>query len=1314
MKHLYALFLAILGLSAAATNHQVQVGSNFFSPAILSISVGDTVTWTQVSGTHNVNGSTSTFSNNPVGFGNGSPAGGTWTYTFVFTTAGTYGYQCDPHPSSMQGLITVYSVAQGSLAFTAISSDAPDAFQFVVLKPIAGNTVIKFTDRSWGSAGAFYSTTGEDSVVYTAPSAGLPVGSVVTMIDNTTGGTTVVGGGSAVGVLSGISASGDHIFAFQGSLSQPYFIAALGNSPFVTTGTASSTVSYLPNTLTLGINAMSIAATHIDNGVFQCGSGTISGTEAIVRASIYSQANWNTNDNPIPTSTWPVCTYSIGAVNTGPRIWTIGSLRGVDANGVADSLNAVVRIRGTVTSIDFDGNTGYSFYVQDGTGGMNIYRSSDLANYTSPLRGDSLYIHGTVIQFNGLTEIQPDTITLIAANRPVPGPIVVTTMDESNESMLVRMNNMTATTWPSTWSGSGQNVTISNGSTTFAMRIDADCNLWNTSQPTGLVDIIGVVSQFDNTSPFNSGYQLFPRDTNDIIPVIAVNPTGPIVRTIGSIRGVNSDGVADSLAKVVRLRGVVSSVDFRAAGYSFHLQDATGGIVVFRSADLSTYTSPLRGDSLEVYGVLGQFNGLLQLVPDTIHLRAQNRPLPIPLVVTSLTEANEGKIVRMNGLTVTTWPSTWSGSGQNITLSDGTNSIALRVVPLSGVWNRPQPTGTIDVIGGLQQFDNSLPYTSGYQIFPRDTNDIIPVVAVNPTIRFVGSSATKLEGTVTQTVKMYVQPHLMMAGSVSLSATAGTGFVFGSDATTTPALSGTTLTLAVPSMTDTVSFTINVFDDNLIEGPESAVFAIASASTGLSIGAPNSFTFTIADNDVFIPTYTLPQVKGVNAQFIPDSMGVMCKLQGTVLGVNTQTFATTGNVAFTIHDGSVGFGVFGAGTKNLGYTVNEGDVVRIIGTIGHFNGLAQINADSIVVISTNGALPSPVVITDLNESTESQLIRVNNVYVINTAQWTNAGSGFSVNVTNGPDTIQLRIDADVSDVYNAPCPVGTFDVVGIGGQFDNSAPHNSGYQFLPRRLADFIFPVPVSYDLAITEIMASSNDPNTSINDDWFEITNYGFSAVDLGGFSFDDNSWLPGTVVFPSTVIAPGEAIVVAQIDAANEAAFRSAWNLGPWVQVLVNEDFSTGQPGFSSSGDGVALFDTSSTPIEICRAQYSTALAGFSIEFDTACTYLGNSTVGVRGAYASTGSDVGSPANQSIGFSENSLRVGFSPNPTSGLVAIRMPSVAEYHIVLRNLNGQILANQVVNGDHAEINLSGLARGMYLVDVVSEAGHAIERIVRN
>jgi hypothetical protein len=513
-------------------------------------------------------------------------------------------------------------------------------------------------------------------------------------------------------------------------------------------------------------------------------------------------------------------------------------------------------------------------------------------------------------------------------------------------------------------------------------------------------------------------------------------------------------------------------------------------------------------------------------------------------------------------------------------------------------------------------------------------------------------------------------------------------------------------------MADTVSFAVNVIDDSNIEGNENLLFTMTSASTGLTIGAPSTFTFTIADNDVYIPTRTLPQVKGINAQGIPDSNNKMCKLVGTVLGVNTQTFATTGNVGFTIHDGSVGFGVFGAGTKNLGYTVNEGDVVRVIGVIGHFNGLAQINADSIVVVSTNATLPNPVVITELGEVTESQLIRMNDVYVINPTQWTNAGSGFSVNVTDGTDTIQLRIDADVSDVYSAPCPVGTFDVVGLGGQFDNSAPHTSGYQFLPRYLADFIYPIPVTYDLAITEVMPSSNDANSAINEDWFEITNYGTTAVDLAGFSWDDNSWNPGTVVFPSVTLNPGEALVVAQIDSANEAAFRAAWNLGPWVQVLVNQDFATAQPSFSASGDGVALFDTSATAIEVCRAEYALALAGYSVEFDTACTYLGNAAVGVRGAYASTGNDVGSPGNQSVGLGEGQLLIGLRPNPTSGTVHLQLPGTANYRIHVRNLNGQILASQQVTADRAEINLSALARGMYLVEVVSEAGRTTQRVV--
>ena len=1077
MKQFYTFIIAVLGLSAAATNHQVQVGSNFFSPAALYISAGDTVTWTQVSGTHNVNGTLATFPNNPVGFGNGATAGGTWTYSFVFTTLGQYAYQCDPH------------AAMGMVGTVTVTAPCSELYFSEYLEGISNNKALEIYNPT--NAAINLSTYS----VKAYNNGGLTISNSLQLPNKTIAAhdVYVIANSQAVAAILGVSDTTSTVTFFNGDDAVVLFkgtdtldiIGKVGNDPGTnwTVGSGATSEFTLVRKMPVkkGQRRWTVGATEWN--VYPQNTATYLGSHSSNCASGGGGG---------------------GGGGTTAGLRPIGTLRGVNATGVADSLGADVAIKGVVTSIDFDGNTGYSFYVQDATGGINVFKSADLTNYTSPLRGDSLYIHGIIDQFNGLTEIVPDSIGVWGTNKPLPNPLVITTMDETNEGELVRMNNMTATTWPTTWTGSGQNVTISDGTNTFALRIDADCNLWNSTQPSGLFDVLGVVGQFDNSSP----------------------------------------------------------------------------------------------------------------------------------------------------------------------------------------------------------------YTSGYQLFPRDVNDIIPVVATVPTVRFVGGSATVLEGNVSHTIKMSIQPHLMAAGSVTITAAPGAGFVLGTDATVTPALSGTTVTLPVAAMADTISFAVNILDDSNIEGNENLVFTLTSASTSLTIGSPSTYTFTIADNDVFIPSYTIPQVKGLNASFIPDSLNVMCKLQGTVLGVNTQTFATTGNVAFTIHDGSVGFGVFGAGNKNLGYTINEGDVVRIIGTIGHFNGLAQINADSIVVVSTNATLPTPVVITTMDETTESQLIRMNDVTVVNPTQWTNAGSGFTVDVTDGVNTIQLRIDADVADVYSAPCPVGTFDVVGIGGQFDNSAPHNGGYQFLPRYLADFIYPVPVTYDLAITEVMASSNDANTTISDDWFEITNYGSTSVNLGGFSWDDNSYLAGTVVFPNVSVAPGEALVVTQIDSANEAAFRSAWNLGPWVQVLFNEDFATAQPGFSANGDGVALFDSSATPIEICRAEYTAALAGFSVEYDTACTYLGNAAVGVRGAYTSTGGDVGSPGNQSIGLEERGLRVSMHPNPTTGLVTITLPSEGSYSVTVQNLNGQILANQTVDAASAQINLSGLARGIYLVVVQGETGQSTQRIV--
>lgn len=90
----------------AQSKHVVEVSNNKYEPKDLLVSVGDTVEWKNIQGWHNVNGTQTTFANNPESFGNGTGNG--WTYTYVFTQSGVYNYQCDPHVNlDMVGTITV-------------------------------------------------------------------------------------------------------------------------------------------------------------------------------------------------------------------------------------------------------------------------------------------------------------------------------------------------------------------------------------------------------------------------------------------------------------------------------------------------------------------------------------------------------------------------------------------------------------------------------------------------------------------------------------------------------------------------------------------------------------------------------------------------------------------------------------------------------------------------------------------------------------------------------------------------------------------------------------------------------------------------------------------------------------------------------------------------------------------------------------------------------------------------------------------------------------------------------------------------------
>jgi len=207
------------------------------------------------------------------------------------------------------------------------------------------------------------------------------------------------------------------------------------------------------------------------------------------------------------------------------------------------------------------------------------------------------------------------------------------------------------------------------------------------------------------------------------------------------------------------------------------------------------------------------------------------------------------------------------------------------------------------------------------------------------------------------------------------------------------------------------------------------------------------------------PVYTIAQVTNETGTGAADSLGVGAELEGIVYGVNLRPINNSVSaLLFTIIDASGNGIAVSSLNGNFGYTVQEGDQVKVRGVIGQFSGQTEIVPDFITKVSSGNALLAPTVVTKPSEATESKLIKINNLHFVDAAEWTTGvgTSGFNVRAVSDDhpnDTIQIRIDRDV-ETYNAPVPAQPFNLTGIGGQFDSSSPFDAGYQILPRYNAD--------------------------------------------------------------------------------------------------------------------------------------------------------------------------------------------------------------------------------------------------------------------
>ena len=157
--------------------------------------------------------------------------------------------------------------------------------------------------------------------------------------------------------------------------------------------------------------------------------------------------------------------------------------------------------------------------------------------------------------------------------------------------------------------------------------------------------------------------------------------------------------------------------------------------------------------------------------------------------------------------------------------------------------------------------------------------------------------------------------------------------------------------------------------------------------------------------------------------------------------------------------------------------------------------------------------------------------------------------------------------------------------------------------------------------------MSNSNHSDTAANGDWFEITNTGATAVNIAGYSFDDDDRISGASGgFPPYVLQSGASMVV--LNDAPDTTFRSLWNLDLSIRVITKSEISN-FPGLGSGGDEVNLFNNSGGLVD--RFTFGAATEGFSFaKYNDGQSIPGGlSSNNVLGAYESEdpSEDVASP---------------------------------------------------------------------------------------
>lgn len=207
-------------------------------------------------------------------------------------------------------------------------------------------------------------------------------------------------------------------------------------------------------------------------------------------------------------------------------IFSSGYAQTITIQDARSKVNQVVTVKGIVTN---GSELGTIRYIQDNTAGIAVY-DSQLSNVK---RGDSITVTGTVTNYDELLEIENvSSLDINSTGNTLPVPVVITPdqISEQYEGQLVQIKHVVFDNGGQTFAGKASYSFAADGQPGEVYITTTTQNMVGTTIPSVPVTLTAICSQHDYSDP-NAGYQLLPRDLNDIVRESSIYFTKPLTNT---------------------------------------------------------------------------------------------------------------------------------------------------------------------------------------------------------------------------------------------------------------------------------------------------------------------------------------------------------------------------------------------------------------------------------------------------------------------------------------------------------------------------------------------------------------------------------------------------------------------------------------------------------------------------------------------------------------------------------------------------------------------------------------------------------------